>query len=126
MPRFPVANRPCLKTLAGSSAIAWLLMISPVWATCQFLSEPQHFNTQTDGDLVIIGGQRHQPYRVIVPGNNPSTLEDIRTCVTDALATRSRLGSYILVGSFARRGPAEDLGRRLRAAGYRARTIYRR
>lgn len=99
-------------------------------AACEFFSEPQRYNTQINGDVVVIGAQLNRRYQVVVAGK--STAEDeamltaIRACVLDAFVTHSELGTYIQVGSFDRRRDAETIQRILRREGYRARTIYGR
>ena len=110
------------------SLITWLIMATPSQAACEFFSEPQRYNTQTDGDVVVIGAQLNRPYRVVVAGKSAAEDEamfaGIRACVLDAFITCSELGTYIQVGSFNRRSDAETIQRILRRAGYRARTIY--
>lgn len=110
----------------AAGAIAWLLIAQPGQAACDFFSEPQRYNTETEGDVIVIGGQPDQRYRVVVAGTDAATLSAIRACVLDAFVTRSRTGSYIQAGSFANRSDAETIRRILQGEGYRTRVIYRR
>ena len=115
-----------LATGLGFAGFVWLLATSPAGAACEFFSEPQRFNTQTDGDVIVVGWQRQQPYRVVITGDDAATLTAIRACVLDAFASRTRLGAYIQVGSFASRRDAETIRRILQRAGYRSRVVYGR
>lgn len=108
----------------GFSGLVWLLVAAPAQANCEFFSEPQRFNTRTEGDVIIIGWQRQQPYRVMIVGDDETALLAIRECVLDAFATRTRFGTYIQVGSFASRQDAETIRRILQKEGYRPRVIY--
>jgi hypothetical protein len=92
--------------------------------TCEFFSTPQRFNTQTNGDVIVIGAQPNRRYHVIIAGDSDSALAGVRTCVVDAFVSQSKLGPYIQVGSFDRRSEAESIHRILRAEGYRTRVIY--
>ena len=111
-------------------AITWLTTATPSLAACESFSEPQRYNTQTNGDTVVIGAQLNRPYQVVVAGKNAAedeaTLTAIRACVLDAFITHSELGTYIQVGSFERRSDAETIQRILGREGYRARTVYSR
>jgi hypothetical protein len=108
----------------GIGAIAWLIAATPSDAACEFFSSPQRYNTQTNGDVIVIGAQLDRPYHVIVTGDNETTLAGIRSCILDAFISQSHLGPYIQVGSFDRRSDAETIKRILRQEGYRARVIY--
>lgn len=125
--------------VCGASAIAWTLLQcinAPSQAqptqpttepTCSLFTEPQRFNTQTnDEGVTTIGHQPNRPYRLISTNTRDTNLSAIRICVSDAFITHSRAGSYILVGSFARRREAESIRRTLQRAGYRTRVTYRR
>lgn len=115
--------------LAGclcAGVIACLIAAQPSQAACDFFSEPQRYNTETQGDVIVIGRQADRQYRVIVPGNDEMTLSGIRACVLDAFVSRSRTGDYIQVGSFASRRDAETIRRILQREGYHTRVIYRR
>lgn len=107
-----------------TGAITWLVSAKPSQAACAFFAEPQRFNTHKEGDVVVIGRQPDSPYRVVVLSEDRDTLSEIRACVLDAFATRSRVGPYIQVGSFNRRGDAEVIRRVLRRSGYQARVTY--
>lgn len=106
----------------GLSSAAFGQLLEP--PECLFFSEPQHYNTQTRGNVIVIGNQPDRSYRVILVGDDATVLATIRSCVLDAFVTQSSQGSYIQVGSFARRSEAEALQRILRREGYHARTIY--
>ena len=110
--------------------ITSLMIATPSQAACEFFSEPQRYNTQTDGEVIVIGAQLNRRYRVVVAGKSlaedEAMLAGIRACVLDAFVTHSELGTYIQVGSFDRRSDAETIQRILRREGYRARTIYSR
>ncbi len=108
----------------GVGAIAWFITVTPSQAACEFFSSPQRYNTQTEGDVIVIGAQANRRYRVIVAGNDETTLAGIRSCILDAFISQSHLGSYIQVGSFDRRSDAETIERILRQEGYRARVTY--
>ena len=108
------------------SGLVWLLAAKPAWAGCDFFSEPQRFNTYMNGDVIVIGHQRQQPYRVVIAGDDATTLAAIRACVLDAFVTRTRLGAHIQVGSFTSRRDAEIIRRILQQEGYRPRVIYGR
>ncbi|MEL7354108.1 MAG: hypothetical protein AAFN38_21980 [Cyanobacteria bacterium J06560_5] len=101
-----------------------MLLCAPAKATCEIFSAPQQFNTQIQGDVVVIGYQRDRRYQVILPVVSDAALADIRDCVTDAYMTRSRIGDYIHVGSFGSRREARDLRRILNRAGHQARVVY--
>lgn len=119
--------RRLIKWLAvglGFSGLVCLLVAAPAQAACEFFSEPQRFNTRTEGDVIVIGGQRQQPYRVMIIGDDEAILSAIRECVLDAFVTRTRLGTYIQVGSFASRQDAETIRRILQKEGYHPRVIY--
>ncbi len=105
------------------SVILWLAAAQPSQA-CNFFSEPQRFNTQANGDTIIIGSQPNQRYRVVLSGQNDTALAEIRACILDAFATRSRIGPYIQVGSFDNRQDAETIQRILQREGYRVRVNY--
>jgi hypothetical protein len=92
--------------------------------TCEFFSAPQRFNTQTNGDVIVIGAQPNRRYHIIVANGDDTVLAGIRTCVLDAFVSQSKLGPYIQVGSFDRRSEAEAIQRILRREGYRTRIIY--
>ncbi|MGB3672209.1 MAG: hypothetical protein WA783_01320 [Phormidesmis sp.] len=109
----------------GASAIACLALADASYAACEFFSEPQRYNTQTDGEVIVIGYQLERPYRVVMFSEDRETLDSVRACVLDAFVTRSRIGSYIQVASFDRRDDAETISRILRGSGYQARVIYR-
>ena len=106
------------------SAIATLILCAPVQAACEIFSEPQRFNTQTQGSVIVIGYQTDKRYQVILPTVSDDALADIRDCVTDAYIARSRIGDYIHVGSFGSRREARDLRRILNRSGYQARVVY--
>ena len=114
----------------GTAAIALpflsLTLSQPAIATCTFFSQPQRYNTQISGDVIVIGEQRDRPYKVIVVSDEALVRDRIQACVLDAFETRSELGDFIRVGSFTRRGDAEALRRILQRAGYDARVTYRR
>ncbi|MEM6868791.1 MAG: hypothetical protein AAF528_10465 [Cyanobacteria bacterium P01_C01_bin.121] len=110
----------------SAGILTWVASISPSYASCEFFSVPQRFNTETSEDVIVIGHQSGQPYQVVVLSDDQDVLSEIRACVLDAFATRSRFGSYIQVGSFRRRGDAEVVGRILTRSGYSARVTYRR
>ncbi len=99
-------------------------MAQPSQAACEFFSEPQRYNTETQGDVIVIGSQADRRYRVVVAGTDAATLSAIRACVLDAFVARSRAGSYIQVGSFANRSDAETIRRILQREGYRTRVVY--
>ena len=104
--------------------IIWLAIALPGKAACEFFSTPQRFNTQTEGDIIIIGAQPNRRYQVILGGQNSAALAEIRACIPDAFATRSRIGPYIQVGSFENRRDAETVRRILRKEGYQVRVNY--
>ncbi|MEL7223296.1 MAG: SPOR domain-containing protein [Cyanobacteria bacterium P01_D01_bin.36] len=95
-------------------------------ADCVFFSEPQRFNTTTVDDVIVIGRQPNSPYRVLVVSDSRDTLTEIRACVLDAFATKSRFGRYIQIGSFSNRSDAEAVHRVLRRSGYPSRVTYSR
>lgn len=107
-------------------AIAATLLCPPSQAACELFAEPQQFNTQVQGDVIVIGAQADRRYQVILPNPHEATLPALRDCVTDAYLTQSRMGSYIHIGSFDNRQDARNLRHILREAGYRARVIYSR
>lgn len=115
------------------SAVTWLASAGSGYA-CEFFSVPQRFNTQVLEDVIVIGGNAGQPYRVVVPSDDPAMLTEIRACVLDAFVTRSshggalpsRFGPYIQVGRFSRRSDAEVVRRVLKRSGYSARVTYGR
>lgn len=115
-----------LMAAAPSSAAELTGDLAPEAATCEFFSEPQRYNTEANGDVIVIGNQLNRRYRVIVAGDDDTTLSNIRACVLDAFVTRSQIGTYIQVASFERRSDAETIERILRRAGYRTRTVYSR
>jgi len=110
----------------AAGIIAWISTAVPSQAACEFFSLPQRFNTQVAEDVIVIGHQPGKSYRVVVLTEDPNTLTEIRACVLDAFATRSRFGPYIQVGSFSRRSDAEVIRRILNRSGYRARVTYHR
>ena len=113
--------------LAAGLGVAGGICLSvalPAQAACEFFSEPQRFNTQADGGLIVIGQQPQQSYQVAIPGDDMTTLTAIRACVLDAFVARTRLGTYIQVGSFASRRDAETIRRILQREGYRPRVLY--
>ncbi|MGD1898270.1 MAG: SPOR domain-containing protein [Phormidesmis sp.] len=114
-----------LGTSVNMGAIALFLITAHSAAACEFFSIPQQYNTTEFGDVVVIGYQAERPYRVVVLSDDQDTLNEVRECVTDAFATRSRIGDYIQVASFSRRSDAEVIRRVLRRAGYRSRVVYR-
>ncbi|MGB3296010.1 MAG: SPOR domain-containing protein [Phormidesmis sp.] len=101
-----------------------LAAATPAQATCEFFSEPQRFNTQMDGAVIVVGQQPQQSYRVVIPGDDVTTLTALRTCVLDAFVARTRFGPHIQVGSFANRRDAETIRRILQKEGYRPRVLY--
>lgn len=125
----------------GLGAIAWLMLIAaPLQALeqtplpvvlepiqpCEFWPEPQQFNTQRRRDTIVIGQQRNRRYQVIIPGGDATTLRTLRTCVSDAFASRVRWGRYLQIGSFASRSEAEAIRKALQKEGYHPRVIYSR
>ena len=50
-------------------------------ATCSFFSEPQRYNTQTRGEVIVIGAQRDRPYRVVIISESHDTLAAIQACI---------------------------------------------
>jgi len=106
--------------------VTWVMLAGPSYATCRLFPEVQQFNTQVLEDAVVIGQQPRRPYKVILVSDDINTLSELRICVGDAFVTRSRLGSYIQVGSFGRRDDAEAIRRILQRSGYRARVTYGR
>ncbi len=106
------------------AVVIWLAIALPGKATCEFFSAPQRFNTQTDGDTIIIGAQPDRRYKVILSRYDDAALAEIRACIPDAFATRSRIGPYIQVGSFENRRDAETIRRILQKEGYPVRTSY--
>ncbi|MEL6939877.1 MAG: hypothetical protein AAFO84_11865 [Cyanobacteria bacterium J06598_1] len=115
-----------VKAGIGAGAITLLAMADSSAVACEFFSVPQQYNTDASGEVVVIGHQSVRPYQVIVTSHNEQTLSEIRACVQDAFATRSRMGDYIQVASFEGRGDAETIGRVLRGHGYRSRVLYDR
>lgn len=113
-----------LASLAPSPAFALPIPVVPPQEDCQFFSTSQRYNTQAEGDVVVIGAQPNQRYRVIIESRSADTLSAIRACVVDAFLTRSALGTYINVGSFKSRSDADTIRQILRRSGYPARTIY--
>ncbi|MBE9064898.1 SPOR domain-containing protein [cf. Phormidesmis sp. LEGE 11477] len=111
---------------SGICAIAWVVLSLPAQAACRLFSEPQRFNTQVVGDVIVIGYQPNRPYRVVVQDGSAATLARLRGCVLDAYLTRSPAGSYIHIASFSQRQDAETIRRILRRDGYPVRVIYRR
>ncbi len=107
-----IASGPASEAASGASE------------TCEFFSTTQRYNTQTNGDVIVIGAQAGRRYRVIVVGQRENELAAIRACVVDAFMTTSSLGSYIHVGSFGSRSDAESIRRVLVRAGYPARIVY--
>ena len=114
-------------------AIAGFIAIAPMPASaqasgqaCEFFSAPQRYNTQTNGNVIVIGEQPNRRYRVIITGENETTLAGIRACILDAFVGQSQLGAYIQVGSFEHRSDAETIQRILQAEGYPTRVVYRR
>lgn len=93
-------------------------------AACSFFSEPQRYNTQTRGEVIVIGAQRDRPYRVVIISESHDTLAAIQACILDAFMTYSRFGAYIQVGSFDNRGDAETIRQILQKEGFSARVTY--
>ena len=115
----------------GIGATTWMSLATAGYASCELFSVPQQFNTQTVNSsaaetVIVIGPQPDRPYRVVVSSTDRELLAEIKGCVLDALITSSRLGDYILVGSFDRRGDAETINRIMRNAGYPSRVTYGR
>lgn len=108
----------------GFSGLVCLLVVVPAQGACEFFSEPQRFNTRTEEDVIVIGQQRQQPYRVVIVNEGEATLSAIRECVLDAFAARTRFGNYIQVGSFASRQDAETIRRILQKEGGSPRVTY--
>lgn len=111
--------------LLGISAAIWLVRTPPAQATCEFFAEPQRYNTQTNGDVIVIGQQADRRYRVILGGEDEAAFAAIQACILDAFATASQFGPYIQIASFDNRADAETIRRILRQEGYRTRVIYR-
>ncbi|NJM96975.1 MAG: hypothetical protein HC800_07150 [Phormidesmis sp. RL_2_1] len=108
----------------GLGMSAWAMVAAPSWAECTFFAEPQRYNTERQGDVLVIGQQRDRPYRVVIIGADSAVLSAVRACVLDAFATRTDFGPYIQVASFANRGDAEIIRRILQRAGHHPRVIY--
>lgn len=104
--------------------IFWLAAAPPSHATCEFFSAPQRFNTQTNGDTIVIGAQPDRRYRVVLARQDETALAEIRACIPDAFATRSSFGPYIQIGSFDNRRDAEIIRRILSKEGYQVRVTY--
>jgi hypothetical protein len=67
-----------------------------------------HNTLEYDG-VVFLGHIPGRPYVIAIPGRNPKTLAQVRTCVPDALILDSPWGDYIRVGAFGERARAEQL-----------------
>ncbi|QLE58091.1 peptidoglycan-binding protein [Nostoc sp. TCL26-01] len=63
-------------------------------------------------------------YVVVVPINNPSTLNQVRRYVPNAFTDRGGLGSFVNAGAFGDRSTAERLSKMLRSNGLDARVQY--
>ncbi len=121
----PASDQMRLVKGLGVGAIAWLIAAAPSLATCEFLSSPQRYNTQTRGDVIVIGAQRDRHYHVIVTSDDEVIVAGIQSCILDAFVSQSHLGPYVQVGSFDRRRDADAIERILRKEGYPARVTYR-
>ncbi len=108
------------------TAAIWLVRATPSEATCDFFAEPQRYNTQNSGDVIVIGQQADRRYRVVLSGEDERVLAEIQACIPDAFATSAQFGPYIQIASFSSRADAETIRRILRKEGYRARVIYAR
>jgi len=125
----------CCRILVGSvfACLMWALPAQaqsqpfPQDVPCALFPQPQRFNTQTSDDGVVsIGRLPNRPYRLAFINASEAEVRSLRACVLDAFETRSRLGKYLLVGSFARRREAERVRRTLRREGFETRVIYAR
>ena len=114
-------TRPTVISLALCSVLS-----QPASASCIFFSEPQRYNTQRDGETIVIGDLSDRPYRVVVFSDDETTVQRIQACILDAFLTQSDFGPYMQAGSFERRSDAESLKRILQREGYDARVTYRR
>jgi hypothetical protein len=112
------------RALVGGICLAMAIAM-PGLANCEFFAEPQRYNTQRNGDVIVIGAQPDRRYRVVIVGDDAQTYKAVSDCILDAFIAQSRLGPYIQVGSFDRRADAETIVRILRRQGYGARTVYR-
>ncbi len=111
--------------IAAITLLAWIFTAQPSQAaTCDFFSEPQRYNTQTHGEVIVIGAQRDRPYRVVIIGESHDTLAAIQACILDAFIADNRFGAYIQVGSFKTRSDAETIRLILQKEGFSARVIY--
>lgn len=111
--------------IAAITLFAWSFTAQPSQAaTCDFFSEPQRYNTQTRGEVIVIGAQRDRPYRVVIISESRDTLAAIQACILDAFIADDRFGAYIQVGSFNNRSDAETLRLILQKEGFSARVIY--
>lgn len=106
----------------------------PNWAIAQSVwlggcprelaAEAPAFNQVRREDVIVIGAVSSRPYSVIVPGDAPTILDQVRRCAPDAFVARSRLGPYVQAGQFVDRDRAEQLTQALRAQGLDARVEY--
>ncbi|NJR66743.1 MAG: peptidoglycan-binding protein [Leptolyngbyaceae cyanobacterium CRU_2_3] len=65
------------------------------------------------------------PYVVVVPGDSPTRLADVRRIVSGAFSENSGRGSFINAGSYSSRSSAENVSDRLKDAGLSARVAFR-
>ncbi len=110
--------------ITAVTVFVWSLAAGAGQANCDFFSKPQRYNTQTRGEVIVIGAQRDRPYRVVIISESHDTLAAVQACILDAFITYSHFGAYIQVGSFDNRGDAETLRRILQKEGFSARVTY--
>jgi hypothetical protein len=84
---------------------------------------PYQFNSAQDGDTIVLGRIPNHPYIVLIPGDSPTQLQNLRRYIQDALIMTSRLGPYIQVGAFQERQPAEQVSRWLEELGFNTRVV---
>lgn len=85
---------------------------------------PYRFNSAQDGDTIVLGRVPNHPYVVVIPGDSPTQLQNLRRYVQDALIMTSRFGPYIQVGAFQQRQPAEQVSRWLAGLGFNTRVVF--
>jgi peptidoglycan hydrolase-like protein with peptidoglycan-binding domain len=82
------------------------------------------YNTNQQGDRIVLGRPANFRYVVVVPSQNANTLSAVRRFVPDAFLADSRLGPYVQAGAFPSRAGAESLSKALQARGLAARVVY--
>ncbi|MDB9306992.1 hypothetical protein PN488_21925 [Nodularia spumigena CS-591/12] len=81
-------------------------------------------NSDSQGNVIVIGKVTARPYVVVVPNQSVTALDTAKKYNNYAFLAQHRLGPFIYAGGFAKRQQAECLSNLLRYHGLDARVVY--